>query len=76
MIDINLLKENPELVKKNIQKRFQDAKLPLVDEVIAYDEKARKAQEEADAIRTENKQVAKEICQLLKSFLELESSLE
>lgn len=67
MIDINLLKENPELVKKNIQKRFQDAKLPLVDEVIAYDEKARKAQEEADAIRTENKQVAKEIGQLLKN---------
>ena len=65
MIDIKFLRENPELVKENIRKKFQDAKLPLVDEVIEYDEKARKAQTEADAIRAENKKASKEIGQLM-----------
>ncbi len=41
MIDINLIRTNPELVKENIKKKFQDAKLPLVDEVLALDEKKR-----------------------------------
>ena len=41
MIDIKFLRENPDLVKENIKKKFQDAKLPLVDEVIALDEELR-----------------------------------
>ena len=65
MIDIKFLRENPELVKENIRKKFQDEKLPLVDEVIEYDEKARKAQTEADALRAENKKASKEIGALM-----------
>ena len=42
MIDLKFLRENPDLVKENIKKKFQDHKLPLVDEVIEYDKKARK----------------------------------
>ena len=42
MIDLRFLRENPEVVKENIRKKFQDHKLPLVDEVIELDEKARK----------------------------------
>ena len=48
MIDLKFLRENPDLVKENIKKKFQDHKLPLVDEVIEYDKKAREAQQEAD----------------------------
>ena len=51
MIDINFLRENPEIVKENIKKKFQDEKLPLVDEVIELDEKTRSAQKESDQIR-------------------------
>lgn len=45
MIDLKFLRENPDLVKENIKKKFQDHKLPLVDEVIEYDKKAREAQQ-------------------------------
>ena len=48
MIDIKFLRENPEAVKENIRKKFQDDKLPLVDEVIENDAIARKAQHEAE----------------------------
>lgn len=48
MIDLKFLRENPDLVKENIKKKFQDHKLVLVDEVIEYDKKAREAQQEAD----------------------------
>ena len=51
MIDLKFLRENPDVVKENIKKKFQDHKLPLVDEVIELDEKARKTQQEADDIR-------------------------
>ena len=51
MIDLKFLRENPDLVKENIKKKFQDHKLPLVDEVIEYDKKAREAQQEADDLR-------------------------
>ena len=44
MIDIKFLRENPDIVKQNIKNKFQDSKLPLVDEVIALDEQARAAQ--------------------------------
>ena len=61
MIDIKFLRENPEIVKENIRKKFQDVKLPLVDEVIEYDEKSRSAQGEADQLRAERKKLSKQI---------------
>ena len=51
MIDIKFLRENPEIVKENIRKKFQDEKLPLVDEVIALDAENRKTQQEGDDLR-------------------------
>ena len=59
MIDINFLRENPEIVKENIKKKFQDEKLPLVDEVIELDEKTRSAQKESDQIRAAKNKAAK-----------------
>ena len=65
MIDIKFLRENPEAVKENIKKKFQDEKLPLVDEVIEYDAKARNAQTEADEIRAQKNKISKEIGALM-----------
>ncbi len=65
MIDIKFLRENPEVVKENIRKKFQDEKLPLVDEVIENDAKARKAQQEADEIRANRKKASKQIGALM-----------
>ncbi len=65
MIDIKLLRENPDLVKKNIKKKFQDEKLPLVDEVIALDMESRKAKQEADDLRANRNKVSKEIGALM-----------
>ena len=53
MLDIRFLRENPDVVKENIKKKFQDAKLPLVDEVIELDAKKRETQQEADALRAD-----------------------
>ena len=61
MIDIKFLRENPEVVKENIKKKFQDSKLPLVDEVIELDKEARAAQQEADNLRASKNKIAKEI---------------
>ena len=66
MLDIRFLRENPEAVKENIRKKFQDDKLPLVDEVIAKDAEARKAQAESDAIRSDRNRISKEIGALMK----------
>ena len=65
MIDVKFLRENPEIVKENIRKKFQDVKLPLVDEVIEYDEKSRSAQGEADQLRAERKKLSKQIGALM-----------
>ena len=65
MIDIKFLRENPEAVKENIRKKFQDSKLPLVDEVIALDEERRKTQQEADTIKAEKNKLSKEIGALM-----------
>ena len=65
MIDIKFLRENPDAVKENIKKKFQDEKLPLVDEVIEYDEKSRAAQKEADDIRSQKNKISKEIGALM-----------
>lgn len=61
MIDIKFLRENPEAVKENIKKKFQDGKLTLVDEVIVLDEEARKVQQEADALRASRNKLSKQI---------------
>ena len=61
MIDIKFLRENPELVKENIKKKFQDAKLPMVDEVIKLDAENRKAKQEADDLRNRRNKISKEI---------------
>ena len=65
MIDIKFLRENPDIVKENIKKKFQDQKLPLVDEVIALDKERRDIQAEADAIRAEKNQISKQIGALM-----------
>ena len=65
MIDIKFLRENPDAVKENIKKKFQDEKLPLVDEVIALDEERRKTQQEADNIKAEKNKLSKEIGALM-----------
>ncbi len=61
MLDLRLVRENPELVKENIKKKFQDAKLPLVDEVIEFDKKNRQAKQEADQLRSDRNKISKEI---------------
>ena len=65
MIDIKFLRENPEAVKENIRKKFQEKKLPLVDEVIALDAEVRAAQQEADDIRAKRNKISKEIGALM-----------
>jgi len=65
MIDIKFLRENPEAVKENIKKKFQDHKLPLVDEVIELDVQARKTQQEADTLRAERNKLSKQIGALM-----------
>ncbi len=61
MLDIRFVRENPELVKENIRKKFQDAKLPLVDEVIALDAENRDTMTEANALRAERNKLSKQI---------------
>ena len=61
MIDINLIRTNPDLVRENIKKKFQDAKLPLVDEVIALDKQNREAIQRADYLRSQRNKISKMI---------------
>ena len=65
MIDIKFLRENPEIVKENIKKKFQDDKLPLVDEVIELDKQLRKTQQEGDDLRNAKNKISKEIGALM-----------
>ena len=65
MIDLKFLRENPEIVKQNIKNKFQDKKLPLVDEVIALDEEARAAKQEADDLRASRNKLSKQIGALM-----------
>ena len=76
MIDIKFLRENPDAVKENIKKKFQDEKLPLVDEVIELDIRSRKAQQEADALRADRNRISKQIGALMgqKKFEEAEAA--
>ena len=66
MIDIKLIRDNKELVKENIKKKFQDEKLILVDEVIELDEKARTLQKEGDDLKAEKNKASKEIGLLMR----------
>ena len=61
MLDINLIRTNPDLVRENIRKKFQDQKLPLVDEVIEMDKAYRKARQDADGLRNQRKTLSKQI---------------
>ncbi len=65
MIAIKFLRQTPEAVKENIKKKFQDHKLPLVDEVIELDAQARKTQQEADNLRAERNKLSKQIGALM-----------
>ena len=61
MLDIKFLRSNPEVVKQNIRNKFQDRKLPLVDEVIELDQKNREIKQEVEALRAEKNKVSKQI---------------
>lgn len=66
MLDIRFLRENPEVVKQNIRNKFQDSKLPLVDEVIELDKRNREIKQEVEALRAERNKISKMIGGLMK----------
>ena len=66
MIDINFLRANPDVVRDNIRKKFQDKKLPLVDEVLALDAKRRELQKEGDSRRAMRNSLSAQIGKLMK----------
>ncbi len=66
MIDINFIRENPEFVKANIKKKYQDKKLPLVDEISELDKKKRALQLEGDNLRAQRNTLAKSIGALMR----------
>jgi len=76
MLDIRFVRENPEVVKQNIRNKFQDAKLPLVDEVIALDEELRQNKRRADDLRANRNKISKSIGALMgqKKFEEAEEA--
>ncbi len=61
MLDLKFVRENPEIVKQNIKNKFQDKKLPLVDEVIALDAQSRNVKQEADSLRADRNKISKQI---------------
>ncbi len=65
MIDIKFLRENPDAVKENIKKKFQDSKIPLVDEVIELDNQRRSTQQQADGLRADRNKYSKQIGALM-----------
>ncbi|MBR3617454.1 MAG: serine--tRNA ligase [Acholeplasmatales bacterium] len=66
MLDIKFVRENPEIVKENIKKKYQDAKLPLVDEVIELDAKIRAYKQEAESLRASRNDLSKQIGALMR----------
>ena len=66
MIDIEIIRKTPELVKENIKKKFQDKKLPLVDEILSLDEKVRKLKIEGDTLRQQRNNISSEIGTLMR----------
>ena len=73
MLDLKFVRENPDIVKQNIKNKFQDSKLPLVDEVIELDVQARTVQAEADALRADRKKLSKQIGGLMAKGLKDEA---
>ena len=73
MLDIKFVRENPDIVKQNIKNKFQDAKLPLVDEVIELDRESRSAKQEADSLRAERNKISKQIGGLMAKGLKAEA---
>lgn len=73
MLDIKFVRENPDIVKQNIKNKFQDAKLPLVDEVIELDRESRSAKQEADGLRAERNKTSKQIGGLMAKGLKAEA---
>ena len=73
MLDIRFVRENPDAVRENIKKKFQDEKLPLVDECIELDAKLRKVQQEADDLRAKRNKISKEIGALMAKGLKEEA---
>ena len=67
MIDIKLIRENPEMVKENIKKKFQDHKLVLVDEVLELDRKNREAKLNGDNLRSERKKLSEQVGNLMRN---------
>ena len=65
MLDIKFVRENPEVVKENIKKKFQDQKLPLVDEVIALDQENRNIKQEVEGLRANKNKISKQIGALM-----------
>ncbi|WP_294169109.1 serine--tRNA ligase [uncultured Clostridium sp.] len=65
MLDLKFVRENPEIVKKNIKNKFQDSKLPLVDEVIELDKNLREAKQQAEALRADRNKLSKQIGALM-----------
>ena len=76
MIDINLIRTNPDLVRENIKKKFQDEKLPLVDQVIELDKQNRECIQRADYLRSQRNKISKQIGMLMgqKKFEEAEAA--
>ena len=74
MIDIKLIRENPELVRENIRKKFQDRKLPLVDEILALDKRNREIIGEVEALRSERNKASKQIGMLMGKGLKEEAA--
>ncbi len=66
MLDIKFIRENPDVVKENIKKKFQDKKLPLVDEVIELDKKVRSLKQQGDELRTKRNSISQSIGMLMK----------
>ena len=76
MLDIRFIRENPELVRENIKKKFQDATLPLVDEVLELDEKKRAAITEASELRAQRNTQSKQVGMLMGQAKKDPSKLE
>ena len=64
MLDIKFVRENPDIVKQNIKNKFQDKKLPLVDEVIELDDQNRKIKKEVESLRAEKNSLSKKLVDL------------
>jgi len=73
MLDLKFVRENPDVIRKNVKKKFQDAKLPLVDEVLALDVENRNAKQEADALRAGRNKISKEIGGLMAQGKKIEA---